>query len=164
MGADILLMVVDARGGWTEGDDEILNRVVKVNDSVPALLAVNKADAASYELPPDEFRSEFSALVRTSAIERSGIGEVEDAILQCLGCEGINPEGAGWAVNQRQAEALIRARDALQRLRGTVEQDLPFDFWTIELREAARAIGQVTGDDVTEDVLDNIFSKFCIGK
>lgn len=47
---------------------------------------------------------------------------------------------------------------------GTIQDGLPIDFWTIELREAALALGAITGDDITEDILDVIFTRFCIGK
>ena len=76
----------------------------------------------------------------------------------------VDVEGAAWVANQRQAEALTTALDALSRLKDTIAEGLPVDFWTIDLREAALALGEVTGEDVAEDVLDVIFTKFCIGK
>lgn len=70
----------------------------------------------------------------------------------------------GWAVNERQAEALMRARDALGRAVQSMQQGLPVDFWTIDLRDTLLALGEVTGAEVGEQVLDSIFSRFCIGK
>ena len=72
--------------------------------------------------------------------------------------------GVGWAVNNRQAEALIRAQEALVAVADSIHGDLPIDFWTIDLRSAVSALGEVSGDDVTEEVLDSVFSQFCIGK
>lgn len=115
-------------------------------------------------LPSHVHQAFDGRIVFASALAGKGIDTVENELLRCCDVQNIQVEGSGWAVNQRQAEALIRARDALKRLQGTIEECLPTDFWTIELREAALAIGQVTGDDVTEDVLDVIFSRFCIGK
>jgi tRNA modification GTPase len=69
-----------------------------------------------------------------------------------------------WAVNARQAEALIRAHEGLMAVAASVKEGLPIDFWTIDMRSAIIALGEVTGDEVSEEVLDSIFSRFCIGK
>ena len=68
------------------------------------------------------------------------------------------------AINQRQSAALTRAKTSLQQVQETIANQLPLDFWTIDLRIAIQALGEILGEDVAESVLDRIFSRFCIGK
>eukprot|EP00897_Mesotaenium_endlicherianum_P004451 jgi/Mesen1/4033/ME000212S03056 len=136
----------------------------------PAILVVNKVDqgAAHGVAPPERVRQLFSERVATCALSgsgsSSGMDALEQAVLRVVGAHQVAPEGQQWAVNQRQAEMLVRASEALVRLRQSVQSGLPVDFWTIDIREAAMALGQISGDDVTEEVLSHIFSRFCIGK
>ena len=67
-------------------------------------------------------------------------------------------------MNERQAEALLRAKEALGLAADSMQQGLPVDFWTIDIRDALLALGEVTGADASEHVLDAVFSSFCIGK
>jgi tRNA modification GTPase len=85
-------------------------------------------------------------------------------VLAAAGAPELAPGGVAWAVNERQAEALLRARDALARALASVGGDLPLDFWTIDLRAALLALGEVSGDEVGDEVLSTIFARFCIGK
>ncbi|PNW72451.1 hypothetical protein CHLRE_16g681238v5 [Chlamydomonas reinhardtii] len=186
--ADVVIMVVDSAEGWTDADTEIYRSLwgdgpgssgCRVRG--PALLVANKDDlraagpasggatASTDEhapLPlPVLARETFSATVRTSASQRKGLESLDAALLDLAGAPQLAASGGvSWAVNERQAEALVRSHEALMRLSESVAADLPLDFWTIDLRSALLALGEVSGDEVAEEVLDNVFSRFCIGK
>ena len=139
---------------------------------------MNKVDVRGMEhgVPPwmngggGEKLCEFAAVVGTSMRSGRGVGAVQDAVAEASGLLGADLggggvyEGGAWAATQRQVSALQRAEGALERLETTVAHGLPSDFWTVDLRDALFALGELTGDDVTEDVLGVIFSRFCIGK
>ena len=153
------------------GDDSSKRASFDSERRVPLLLALNKIDAVpekerahkKADVPRDVLDA-AAFVVETSATTRAGLDALETALAAFVGAGEIDAEGAQWAANQRQAEALRVAEAALARLAETVEDGLPVDFWTIELREAAAALGEITGEDVAEDVLDVVFTKFCIGK
>lgn len=153
------------------GDDSSKGGSFDSERRVPLLLALNKIDAVpekerahkKADVPRDVLDA-AAFVVETSATTRAGLDALETALAAFVGAGEIDAEGAQWAANQRQAEALRVAEAALARLAETVEDGLPVDFWTIELREAAAALGEITGEDVAEDVLDVVFTKFCIGK
>ena len=155
--ADLILLTIDAAAGWTAADREIYQQV----QHRPLILVINKTDLAAQSLayPP-----EIQQVVYTSAVNNQGIDDLETAILASVTKGTISAANWDVAVNQRQASALTRAKVALQQVQETITNQLPLDFWTIDLRGAIQALGEITGEEVTESVLDRIFSRFCLGK
>lgn len=169
-GADVIIMVVNAQDGWTHGDTQIFERLLKTQETGSGLasssiLVINKIDQAPItSIQVSEFARSFDKVVSTCAIHRLGFEDLEAALLGLVGTGDVISGGQMWAVNQRQAEQLLRVSKALERLRLSIEQNIPMDFWTTDLKEAAIALGEISGDDVSDEVLSHIFSKFCIGK
>ncbi|MFN3926252.1 MAG: tRNA uridine-5-carboxymethylaminomethyl(34) synthesis GTPase MnmE [Pseudanabaenaceae cyanobacterium] len=154
--ATLVLLVLDGQQGWTEGDRAIYELV----KGKPLIFVVNKSDIA----PADIALPVAGAVVRTSALHSWGIEELEEKIWAVLGTTPLDLSGSEYAINQRQQACLTRAVAALDNLLQTIEANLPLDFWTIDLRQAIHSLGEITGDSITENLLDEIFSRFCIGK
>ncbi len=156
-GADLVLLTIDAAAGWTEADADIYTSV----QHRPVILVINKIDLVATQPPlPDDIKS----IVPTAAAQNRGIEALEQAILTTVQMGIVQSANMDLAINQRQAEALTRAKISLQQVIDAASNALPLDFWTIDLRGAIQALGEITGEEVTESVLDRIFSRFCIGK
>jgi len=93
-------------------------------------------------------------------------GEGRDALVALLleRCGAGPLEGLQVALNVRQRDLAAAAAASLRRCLEAAEQQLPWDFWTIDLRSAVHSLGEITGEEVSEAVLDRVFSRFCIGK
>jgi tRNA modification GTPase len=157
--ADLILLTIDAQIGWTNAEAEIYAQI----GSIPTIVVINKVDLVD-PFPPLDLPGGISAVVETAAAIDLGIDRLEAAILESISGGKLHAANIDIAINQRQAAALIRAQTALQQVLTTIQGQLPLDFWTIDLRDAIGALGEVTGEEVTESVLDRIFSRFCIGK
>lgn len=155
--ADLVLLTIDAFAGWTVDDQEIYEQV----QNRPLILVINKTDLSAAAV---HYPAQLSHIVTTAAAHNQGIEALEQAILETVQAEKVHSADMDLAINQRQAAALTRAKNYLQQVQATISQQLPLDFWTIDLRGAIQALGEITGEGVTESVLDLIFSRFCIGK
>lgn len=156
--ADLVLLTIDASAGWTTDDQEIYAQV----KHRPLILVINKIDLAAAETV--QYPREISQVVKTAVAQNQGIAALEAAILEQVQAGKIQAADMDLAINQRQAAALVKAKTSLEQVQATIAQQLPLDFWTIDLRGAIHALGEITGEEVTESVLDRIFSRFCIGK
>ncbi|MBE9060776.1 tRNA uridine-5-carboxymethylaminomethyl(34) synthesis GTPase MnmE [cf. Phormidesmis sp. LEGE 11477] len=165
--ADLVLLTIDATIGWTEADQTLYEQI----KSNPHIIVINKVDLFSHPPSPIDAASCFpsasecvSPTVYTAAAINHGIQELESAILAAVNAGNLTAANTDIAINQRQAAALTRAEIALTQVEQTIANGLPLDFWTIDLRAAIHALGEVTGEEITESMLDEIFSRFCIGK
>ncbi|MBD2457826.1 tRNA uridine-5-carboxymethylaminomethyl(34) synthesis GTPase MnmE [Nostoc sp. FACHB-87] len=160
--ADLVLFTIDASTGWTEGDQEIYEQV----QDRPLILVINKVDLVdetTSQLLQSKIQNPKSKIL-TAASQNRGIDDLETAILEKVQLGKLQAADMDLAINQRQAAALTQAKISLEQVQATIDQQLPLDFWTIDLRGAIQALGEITGEEVTESVLDRIFSRFCIGK
>ncbi|WRH65948.1 MAG: tRNA uridine-5-carboxymethylaminomethyl(34) synthesis GTPase MnmE [Planktothrix sp. GU0601_MAG3] len=165
--ADLVLLTLDAVVGLTEADLEIYQQIKHGH----FIVIINKIDQVKIDQLEaikltviQSLNIENIAIVQMAAALNQGIPELETAILNSVYGENIQAANLEFAINQRQAAALTRAKVCLEEVETTINDQLPFDFWTIDLRGAIHALGEVTGEEVTESVLDRIFSRFCIGK
>jgi tRNA modification GTPase len=153
--ADALLLVLD--GAAPPPLD--LPDMLALGEGRPLLVALNKCD-----LPP-AFTPEGIAApcLWVSAARGDGLDALEDELARLLSPAAL---GAGEVVvaNPRHAEALRRARAAVDSARTGLAGSLPEDFISIDVRAAVEALGEITGESAGEELLDAIFSRFCIGK
>lgn len=168
--ADVLIMVIDAECGMTDADKEIIGEFSKKK----IIIDINKVDlireedacamAENIGLWADENAGSDVRVIQTAVPVNEGIGELEDAIADTV-LTGEIPLCDGVIVsNIRHRQALQDARASLENALQTTETGLPIDFISIDLKAAIGALGYITGETVTEDIIDKIFSEFCIGK
>jgi tRNA modification GTPase len=161
--ADLVLLLFDLAQGWSEEDQALF---AQIPDGVPCLRVGNKADlplkADSVAGPVSSSVSVSVADVRLSAVTGEGEQDLVRAVLER--CGGLSEQPLLLALNQRQSDLASTAAEALARSEQVAADGLPWDFWTIDLRQAIRSLGEITGEQLTESVLDRIFSRFCIGK
>ena len=148
--ADLVVLLFDLTDGWTDEDQALRERIPA---DVPHLLVGNKADLSD---------AVVSADVNLSAVTGVGEAQLVQALLQR--CGALADGSLLLALNQRQADLARVAAAALKRSEQVAADGLPWDFWTIDLRQAIHSLGEITGEELTESVLDRIFSRFCIGK
>lgn len=157
--ADLILLVIDAREGLHEEDSALLAQL----DGRAVIVAANKVDLAGPSPCEGEGWGEGAEIVRTSAVTGQGIEELEDRIAEIAGASGSASQSIVIS-NARHEEALRSASASLRHALVTLENSHPIDLMTGDLLAARNSLGLITGETATEDLLDRIFSEFCIGK
>ena len=155
--AEFILHVVDASEPMTAADHTHLAEFA----AKKRILVRNKADLpARLELP----RGLAAPVVDICCLTGQGIETLKDAIKELMWSGEIKTEMLQVMINSRHQDALIRARAATLRVVETLQADQPLELAALDLRIAVNAIGGIVGQTTTENLLDVIFSQFCIGK
>jgi tRNA modification GTPase len=154
--ADIILGVIDASEPLHEGDRELLEKIEGKN----ALLVLNKCDLEKkVGESPQGFKS-----VEVSAKTGLGLEGLREMIFQsCVKTPSALSEGL-VVTSMRHRLSLDKAADRMQAALIAIDEGKPLEIVAMEMREALDALGEIVGAVTTEDILDRIFSEFCIGK
>ena len=161
--ADLVLLVLDASRPLSQPDEEVA-RLVR-NSRRPALVVLNKEDLPA-QVPPVRAGRLIpeASVVHTCALGHRGVESLRRTIVQEIGAGALTAGEIPLVSNERHREALVRAREHVRSSLEAVDDSLPSDFVSIGLHGAIIELGLITGEDATEDLLETIFSKFCIGK
>lgn len=160
--ADVILFVVDGSAPLTEEDRMIASML----QGKEVLGVVNKIDR-SRRVTDEELEGLLLGIkwVGISALTGEKIDVMENALLDLVGVGKIDASlDAVIVTRERHRQSLNKAISSLKDALHTLSMDMPYDLVSIDLQQAAEYLGEITGETVKEDVLDRIFSRFCIGK
>ena len=156
--AELILLVLDGSEALTEEDREIMGRTTG-RKRVIVINKIDKGDRITKDLDIQN-----APVVRISALKREGIEALKNTIRQSILGQEMRWEGEAVAGNLRHKAALEGARKELDNFFESVQQRRPLEIQALHLRGAVDLLGEITGTVTTEDILDRIFSEFCIGK
>ncbi|MBD3296118.1 MAG: tRNA uridine-5-carboxymethylaminomethyl(34) synthesis GTPase MnmE [Candidatus Omnitrophica bacterium] len=159
--ADVALVVLDASSGFSPRDREIFDAVTRGDKIVVA----NKSDLES-KIDTAQVREQLGVdeIIKVSALKKEGLDALEDTIAERLfGGEATFSDDI-ILTNTRHKDALQKASEHIVRALETARRDMNEELVAADLREAAHNLALVTGSAIEEDILDRIFSEFCIGK
>jgi tRNA modification GTPase len=167
--ADAVLLVVDASGPAPDYDpslEELLRDrpVLEVRNKIDLLHGTDSEEALKRDAELNPRSGDAPAVLRVSAATGAGIEALRAAVLALARGEAGGGETGATLTNLRQKESVQKAASALARARAAADRDTPHEMLLLDLYEALRALDELTGQTTADDVLNLIFSSFCIGK
>ena len=158
--ADLIIYVVDASRELDENDFDIIDII----RDKKAVILLNKSDLATI-VTKDMVKSHIDKpMIEISAKEEKGIKELEETLKNMFFDGEISFNDEVYITNVRHKTALIDAFESLKKVIVSIENDMPEDFYSIDLLDAYESLGNITGETIGEDLVNEIFSKFCMGK
>ncbi|WP_029688919.1 GTP-binding protein, partial [Thermoanaerobacter sp. A7A] len=159
--ADLILFVLDASRELTKEDYEIFDILVGKN----IVFVLNKIDLPK-KIDEKELKdlTKDGIIIEVSTVEKIGLQELEDTIYNLVFKGNINVKEDEIITNSRHKEALINAKKYMESCVEAIEGGYSEDLITIDLNAALDQLGKITGETATEDLINQIFERFCVGK
>ncbi len=149
--AELILLVLDQSKALTDEDKELL----KLTENKRRLIIGNKSDLPS---------SLHIESIPVSALNKSGLSQLEEAILETLSLSDIESRNYNYLSNVRHIMKVKEAKESLLNVLVSIEQNMPVDVYAIDLTQAWKSLGEILGEYYQNDLLNELFSKFCLGK
>ena len=158
--ADLIIYVVDASRELDQNDFDIMDMIREKK----SIILLNKADLIAVVSKPMIQSYIDKPMIEISAKEAKGIEELEETLKNMFFDGKISFNDEVYITNVRQKTALMDAYESLKKVIFSIENDMPEDFYSIDLMDAYESLGSITGETIGEDLVNEIFSKFCMGK
>ena len=158
--ADLILYVVDSSIPLDENDEEIISML----SDKKAIVLYNKTDLDSAVDIDALGKKTGHKVIPVSAVEEKGIRELEEEIRGMFFSGNLSFNDEVYITNARHKEALEEAEKSLELVKNSIRMGMPEDFFSIDLMNAYESLGKIIGEAVGEDLVNEIFSKFCMGK
>ena len=157
--ADLIIYVVDASRSLDENDEKIINMI----SDKKSIVLLNKSDIDTV-ISAEHIKEKVSniPIISISAKEERGIKDLEDKVKEMFLKGDISFNDQVYISNVRQKNALLEALESMKKVIRSIDDNMPEDFYSIDLMDAYESLGYITGNSVGEDLINEIFSKFCI--
>ncbi|CDE13956.1 tRNA modification GTPase MnmE [Clostridium sp. CAG:470] len=159
--ADLVIAIFDSSKELTVEDEEILN-IIKNKKSI---ILLNKADLNSVLTENDaKFKEITENVIKISALNGEGLEKLYNLISKMFSLEEINVDNDVIVTNLRHKNLISKAIENVKKAKNTVKENMPIDIIAIFVKDILEDLGNITGEVVTDDIINEIFSKFCLGK
>ncbi len=158
--ADLILYVIDASATLDEDDREIMPLLKEKK----VIVLLNKTDLPERITTEEIQKLLEKPIIRISAKEEKGLSELADRIEHMFLSGGLSWNDEVYLTNLRQKAAMEEAKASLQKVEESILLGMPEDFYSIDLMDAYESLGRIIGESVGEDLVNEIFEKFCMGK
>ena len=159
--ADLVIAIIDASKELTKEDEEILE-IVKNKKSI---IILNKIDLKQKITKDNPYLLEASKdIIELSTITNLGLDELYEKITQLFNLNQINLDNEILITNVRHKNLISKSIHDIEKTKQTINDNMPTDIIAIFIKEILEDLGQITGEEITEDIINEIFAKFCLGK
>ena len=157
--ADLIIAIFDSSKELTEEDFEILD-IIKDKLSI---IILNKIDLKN-KIDENELLKINKDIIKVSILNNEGVDKIYEKISELFNLEKINLDNSVTITNERHKNEIIKAKQNIENAINSLNENMPMDIITVYIKEALENLGNITGENVSEDIINNIFSKFCLGK
>ena len=159
--SDLVIAIFDSSRDLTKEDIEILD----ITKNKKSIILLNKADLNSVLTENDSrFKEITENVIKISALNGEGLEKLYLLISKMFSLEEINVDNDVIITNLRHKNLISRAIENVKKAKDTVEQNMPIDIIAIFVKDILEDLGNITGEIVTDDIINEIFAKFCLGK
>ena len=159
--ADLILAIFDNTKDLSEEDLKIIGLL----KDKKAIILLNKIDVIDKKLENvEELKNTGKKIIKISAKNRNGIDELYEEIERMFNIKELDLDSGNVITNIRHKNQIAKAMENLENAINSIQLNLPIDIISINIRQILDDLGKITGENVTEDIINEIFSKFCLGK